>query len=790
MSHPADFHQDFPVCPYVQRVMDTEFREPALPAVYGWLRKNAMEQVPDGCLGENIDAKKAASHGLLRMKHCRPVVYKYASGCGMEMGRLYADNSSQNLWEGFRSAVFKRVEGACDVDIVNAHPTLLSQFCRRLGIPAPCLDKYVDHRAECLDAVAGECNVDRAAAKQLFCRLINLGGVSKWMRDHRSAVYPPLADEFGAEMKRVAAALKQRYPAALYKAIQKGKKRDCDPDARFVSYILGDLENRCLCAAVCGAMDAGKEVVSLIFDGFIAKNLGPDDLELLSGLVLQRTGFVVEFKIKPFENAVAVPDEIGEDDSMNVMDLTDFLYNHAPEVFDNVRHDPDSKMYYLYRDGIWAASNMRECRRLFELQIRAAEKDLGQKNADKAWDAKGTLFEMMIDQHCLDTGFTERLDRSITIFPFANCCYDFTEHRFRDYTREDCVSMTTGYDYKPGCDQATVRRFQEQLFPFEDERKVAGAFGAYIINPKKSLKKMGCYTDTDHGNTGKSKQLELQLNVCGDLAMSGQAVKKLLQRSTMNDGNGHDAGKLALRGKFFIAADEMDPKMSLDTSTLKEWTAGSSAAKVSGRNFGRGSNFSFQMKAVPVFSFNKGMMPNMGGDGVFYDRVIFLHYRAKFIPKQPGLDGEAAFIAECAKFEYPHEALDIDGWLGDVETRSAAFDYFLACTDNFHMLTYPPESCTEFRTELVRDDNPMTEFFDTHFEVTHDPAHFVLVNEINQYIHTVREDRRSAVDVPNGSRYRKTCFENYARQNGLSVQSRMRIAGEQHRNVVQGMRFG
>ena len=51
-----------------------------------------------------------------------------------------------------------------DVDMVNAHPAILSQLFLKLGLACPALERYVDER----EAVLAETGLGRDEAKQAF----------------------------------------------------------------------------------------------------------------------------------------------------------------------------------------------------------------------------------------------------------------------------------------------------------------------------------------------------------------------------------------------------------------------------------------------------------------------------------------------------------------------------------------------------------------------------------------------------------------------------------------------
>ena len=55
-----------------------------------------------------------------------------------------------------------------DVDIKNAHPVFLLDYCKKKGLVHTELEKYVNNRQEYFDELKQEKGMDREASKKLF----------------------------------------------------------------------------------------------------------------------------------------------------------------------------------------------------------------------------------------------------------------------------------------------------------------------------------------------------------------------------------------------------------------------------------------------------------------------------------------------------------------------------------------------------------------------------------------------------------------------------------------------
>ena len=103
-----------------------------------------------------------------------PVNYLFSKNAG-NFGRLYAENSLslQNFKKSIRHALAKDIY--LDIDMVNAHPVLLSQYCDKKNINCKILKDYVDNRDKWLEEIMSFHNCSHDCAKKLVLKLCYLG---------------------------------------------------------------------------------------------------------------------------------------------------------------------------------------------------------------------------------------------------------------------------------------------------------------------------------------------------------------------------------------------------------------------------------------------------------------------------------------------------------------------------------------------------------------------------------------------------------------------------------------
>jgi len=111
------------------------------------------------------------------------VPYKYSKKA-KDYGRVYPKKSLS--LGSFRRSVRHTISNNAyvDIDIVNAHPTILYQLMESLNLPSISLKSYVLDREVRIKEVIEQYGVDRETAKNLFIRLMYGGVFSKWKKDN------------------------------------------------------------------------------------------------------------------------------------------------------------------------------------------------------------------------------------------------------------------------------------------------------------------------------------------------------------------------------------------------------------------------------------------------------------------------------------------------------------------------------------------------------------------------------------------------------------------------------
>ena len=223
--------------------------------------------------------------------------YKYAESDytiqGNKYGRLFSTSSVQGLSRRIRNTIVDK-ENCVDIDMVNAHPSLLIQLAQTLDVAMPTLNQYVLHRGTYIDELVRKYSLTRDDAKKVTISVLNGA--------RRSGMYPDMVwiKEIECEIQVISDALKKT--AAGIEIV-----RDISRDAKWnekgslVNHCLCKMENEILSSCVRYLESRNIEIYTLCFDGLIASRTDSSILEELSWHVFSELGLRVEFDFKSFD---------------------------------------------------------------------------------------------------------------------------------------------------------------------------------------------------------------------------------------------------------------------------------------------------------------------------------------------------------------------------------------------------------------------------------------------------------------------------------------------------------
>ena len=238
-------------------------------------------------------------------------------------GRLFAQTASlQGLPREIRG---KLATNYNDVDMKNCHPTIYLKYCKINNIECPLLEYYVNNREEILNSIIKELEFSKQEAKDLMLAFLNGG--------KREGLTMKYLVNFQKEMSSIHTKI-ALLNKDLVRDIKRRKTHNIEASASNV--ILCRIENECLLYAVQYLKSLGFNVDILIFDGFMVRKddnniITPEILKQISKYVCDKTGYYIDFEIKPLDNTLDLT-ILKNQSTVNLMVET---YFKDKEIFEN-----------------------------------------------------------------------------------------------------------------------------------------------------------------------------------------------------------------------------------------------------------------------------------------------------------------------------------------------------------------------------------------------------------------------------------------------------------------------
>jgi hypothetical protein len=167
-----------------------------------------------------------------------------------------------------------------DIDMKNAHPTLLLHYCHKNNIKCNHLQYFVDNREFCYESYGEAHRVDRETAKKRILAILNggeyksqLGWFNNLKTELKNDIFP-LVKELNPEFHKI---------AVVSKLKKFGSEKNVDGTC--VNYVLCDLENTCLMLMFDYLRHHTINIGSLVFDGLMIEKVDIKDQTHLSKIL-------------------------------------------------------------------------------------------------------------------------------------------------------------------------------------------------------------------------------------------------------------------------------------------------------------------------------------------------------------------------------------------------------------------------------------------------------------------------------------------------------------------------
>lgn len=518
-----------------------------------------------------------------------------------EKGRLYAQNSLslQSFKKEIRHALSR--EFYHDIDMVNAHPRLISQYCHKHDINCYKLDEYINNREKILEKIQKFHKISREDAKGLVLRLCYLGNYIIEKQDKKTKEieeFEPkeklsFLQNFRIELEKIAKQIckieKETYDLVKNDPEKTNKK------STTLSITAQILEHKCLMAMQKFFNNKKWKIGVLCFDGLMVekKISGSDEIfpkEILKECeeyVKQKTAYNINLDVKP----------------MNIE-----LSFELPEYSDYVHSDLEAqqRLFKLEGAGKFKCCNdilyiFNEKTGMYDSQIETLyyylikNKEhlkilipMGKDYKEENYGESSVYMKKTIDfvrTNSVDNEWIDRTGRSsLGYLLFNNGIYNMKTDEFTEGFNPNIVFHSRiPWDFEKR-DKKKVEKAFEITFNriFEDPKPLIVAVACALAGNIEVKKMYLCPGRTD---AGKSKFIKILKNAFGTYIGSFNG-ESLAYTKTTADTAAQLRWSYLLRFSRILLSSEINMKKKLDGNAIKKQSSGGDplTARVHGGN--------------------------------------------------------------------------------------------------------------------------------------------------------------------------------------------------------------
>jgi len=213
-------------------------------------------------------------------------------------GRLFCGGSVQGLPADIRGAIMKHTT---DIDMKNAHPTILLYLCKLHKIPCPNLFYFCENRDEIFNSISN----DKDYCKKLFLKSINSDKLERKEKNTFFKVFDKECKFIQTELCKI-----EEYKD-IVKSVPSHKLHNFNGSA--INRILCSYENKILKEIINVLTRRGIEIGVLMFDGLMVYGNYYENKELLNEIEEhinnEFNGLNIKLSYKEHSNEIEIPDD-------------------------------------------------------------------------------------------------------------------------------------------------------------------------------------------------------------------------------------------------------------------------------------------------------------------------------------------------------------------------------------------------------------------------------------------------------------------------------------------------
>jgi hypothetical protein len=335
-----------------------------------------------------------------------------------------------------------------DIDMVNAHPTILVQLCEQMGWSCEGLKHYVHNREQVINDITTHYGCSHADAKNLMIRLLFLGSPEAWVGAsvcELSTEHMPYIEGVKRELDCIATNVYGAYTNVSDVVRRKKKKTQQQKLSSTLSLVLQSEEHKIIMNADLFLSTQGRSMDVLVFDGGLVRR-AKDEVEFPEGLlrgceefVKEKTGYTIHLVVKPLKTTFEVGYD--KDDYVPSHVIVDDVY--AAKAFVKLMEGKivyTDNALYVFDDttGLWTCEkhDVRRCIHKFDDELKFRQLDEAGKEKVFNYSGKESHMNNMLQNvptFCVcDDFFYKNMDTSRGKWLFSNGIYDLDTEVFTE----------------------------------------------------------------------------------------------------------------------------------------------------------------------------------------------------------------------------------------------------------------------------------------------------------------------------------------------------------------------
>jgi hypothetical protein len=466
------------------------------------------------------------------------ITYKKSKDDEQELFRSYG-NGIQGIPTAFRGLICNGI--MTDYDMVNCHPSIVRNVCKKYDILCPYLENYCSNRKQLLD--------ENKTTKIDILRSMN--------KRQRLKDTTPFMEMFDMEMKNIQKECIKKYPD-LYEMAK--KKNPKNTEGTFMSYMCMFYENKILNALM---EQFPADYAVLMFDGFMVYGENPLDCNELSAFIKEKFDFEIDFVIKPHSTSIQIPEDWNAADIVEeekpISDIVAVM--RLLTVFPHWKYCCGTLYAFDEETGMWADDPT--VHREILTKYACFPYNCSVKNMNSLLT--------LLPSKCRDNNWLKNnADSSLGKILFKNGWYDGTFHS--EFDHNIVFFARIPFDYSPPdteyMESIAERFFYAPLNPTDGEYLISCVANAFMgVRKKHILFGLG------DSNGGKSQLTEMILGCVGGYGGVFNSASLCV-----NQNNADDAAKLRVwllkRYLRIIISNEIKQSALIDSTTVKTIASG------------------------------------------------------------------------------------------------------------------------------------------------------------------------------------------------------------------------